>query len=177
MNEKIIISGFGGQGIMFLGKLICQAGMDSGLYVTFLPSYGAEVRGGTAYCHVVLSDKKIASPVVGEADTLIVMNEPSLIRFEESLKPGGVLILNSSLIQEDPERKDVEVVSVPATNIANDIGDVKITNMVLLGIYCELRKNIKKDDIVKHIPDRFVEKNLKAIEAGMNYAGSKIVKS
>lgn len=148
MEEKIIIAGFGGQGIMYLGKLICQAGMRMGLNVTYIPSYGAEVRGGTANCHVVLSDRTIASPVVGSATTLIIMNEPSLLKFESSLSPDGLLLLNSSLIKIKPKRNDIRIEPVPATETAHRLGDVRVANVVMLGRYLRCR-DLLSVDIVK----------------------------
>lgn len=167
MEEKIIIAGFGGQGIMFLGKLICQAGMEEGFQVTYIPSYGAEVRGGTANCHVVLSDNPIASPVVEKATTLIIMNEPSLQKFESFLSPGGLLLVNSSLINIKSERKDVRIEAIPATDLAYEAGDVRVTNMVMLGKYITCKTLLSRESAVKNIRGPLADLNVKAVDTGM----------
>lgn len=164
MQEKIIIAGFGGQGIMFLGKLISQAGMEMGFNVTYIPSYGAEVRGGVANCHVVLSDKTIASPVVGIATTLIIMNEPSLLRFESSLIPNGLLLINSSLINIQPKRQDIQIESIPATDMAYELGDVRVTNMIMLGRYIRCRNILSRDVVVRNLKGPLADLNLKAMD-------------
>lgn len=164
MEEKIIISGFGGQGIMFLGKLICQCGMNQGLDVTFIPSYGAEVRGGTAHCHVVLSDKPIASPVIGKATALIMMNEPSLLKFEDILTPGGLLIINTSLVNTKPKRSDIQIESISATEMAYGLGDMRVTNMIMLGKYIACRDLISRDSIIRNLKGPMADLNIKAID-------------
>lgn len=167
MEEKIIIAGFGGQGIMFLGKLICQAGLEEGYNVTYIPSYGAEVRGGTANCHVILSSSNIASPVIDKATTLILMNEPSMVKYEQMLLPCGLLLLNSSLIKNKPKRKDIEIESAPATNMAYDIGDVKVANMIMLGRYISCKKILKKECVLKNIKGPVSDININAVEKGL----------
>lgn len=118
---------------MFLGKLMAQAGLDAGKHVTWMPSYGAEVRGGTAYSMTKISDSDIASPVVDNLDILVAMNKPSMIKYEPKLKVEGMLIFNRSLIDEKPKRKDIQVVSIPMTEIASKIGDTRCANMVAAG--------------------------------------------
>jgi 2-oxoglutarate ferredoxin oxidoreductase subunit gamma len=130
---EILLAGFGGQGIMLLGKLLAQAGLVSRKNVTWMPSYGAEVRGGTAYSMTKISDEEIANPIVTMPDILVVMNEPSLVKYEEKLKPKGLLILNRSLIKSKPKRKDIKIVSVPMTEIASRLGSARSANMVALG--------------------------------------------
>lgn len=173
MEEKIIIAGFGGQGIMFLGKLICQVGMEEKYNVTYIPSYGAEVRGGTANCNVVLSDKAIASPVVDMASTLIVMNELSFLKYEKQILPGGLLLYNSSLIHVKPNRKDVLIESVSASNIAYDLGNIRVANIVMLGRYMAIKKILKKEDVIKNITGPLKDLNIKAFDAGFNCASEK----
>jgi 2-oxoglutarate ferredoxin oxidoreductase subunit gamma len=133
LGKKIIIGGFGGQGILFLGKILAYAGMLDGKEVTWFPSYGAEVRGGTANCTVIVSDELIGSPVVKSPDILIVMNEASLAKFLPRLKPEGLFLYDSSLIKDPNLRQDVENVGVPATEISSRVGDTKSANMVMLG--------------------------------------------
>lgn len=132
MEERMIFAGAGGQGLMALGKLTAQAAMVDGLHVTWFPSYGAEVRGGTAHCHLVVSDTEVYSPFVEKAGVLVIMNEPSLKRFLPRLAEGGVLILNTSLAAAPPSLNGA-VLAVPATDIANELGNIKIANMVMLG--------------------------------------------
>jgi len=136
-HEEIVCAGFGGQGIMFFGKLLAQAAMTEGLHVTYLPSYGAEVRGGTAHCNVIISSEEIASPVIGRPTSAIVMNHPSLLKFEEKIRPSGLLIVNGSLALVSASRKDIDVIEIPATEIADSLGTVQVANMVALGCYLQ----------------------------------------
>lgn len=133
MIESVILAGFGGQGVMFLGKVLAYAGMLSGREVCWLPSYGPEMRGGTANCTVLLSDSEIHSPVVQKADAGIVLNQPSYDKFLPRIKPGGVLVVNSSIVTWSEERNDMEVVALPAGDIANELGNLSLANMVCLG--------------------------------------------
>ena len=130
---SLLIAGFGGQGILFAGKLLAQSAMLEGRHVTWFPSYGAEIRGGTANCTVIISDDMIGSPVVRQPDSLLIMNEASMKKFEPLLKPQGLLIINTSLIKELPERSDIEIVKIKATDIAEEFGGSQIANMVMLG--------------------------------------------
>lgn len=122
-----------------MGKLLAQAAMTEGLHATHLPSYGAEVRGGTAHCNVIVSSEEIASPLIGSPTSAIVMNQPSLARFEKRVRPEGLLVVNSSMTVEMVKRKDIEVVEVPATEMANALGSVQVANMVALGSYLQKR--------------------------------------
>ena len=135
MTEQIILAGFGGQGVLLAGQIIAYAGMNEGKNVSWLPSYGPEMRGGTANCNVVVSDEEVGSPVVVEADCLIVMNRPSLEKYEKDLKPGGLLLLDSDLIEIEPTRTDIKVIKVPANSLAEQAGSIKAANMVMLGAY------------------------------------------
>lgn len=138
-GEKIICAGFGGQGVLSLGKLIAYAAMLEGRQVSWLPSYGPEMRGGTANCHVIVSENPIGSPVISkDATSVIVMNLPSLMKFEEELAPGGRLFINSSLIDAGSGRTDVEVIRIPANMTAGRLGNDRIANMVMLGAWVEL---------------------------------------
>ena len=142
MAEHIIIAGAGGQGIMLLGKVLVEAAMREGRYVTWLPAYGAEVRGGTSHCMVVISDTEIGSPYIEKADTLIVMNAPSLKKFKNRIKSKGLVIINSSLAGSDIELdKSLRIIRYPFTDIAIGLGNIKIANMVALGCFIN-RKNI-----------------------------------
>jgi len=133
MEKSFVFAGFGGQGVMLAGKLLVQAGADYGLEVTWLPSYGPEMRGGTANCTVLVSDEPIGSPVVDNPTVLVAMNLPSLDKFEKTVAATGIIVVNSSLITRPVERNDVQVLSVPANNIAVSLGNPKVANMVVLG--------------------------------------------
>lgn len=135
MTEEIIIAGFGGQGVMSMGQLLTYAGMLEGKNVSWLPSYGPEMRGGTANCNVIISDDEVGSPIVTKASAVIALNRPSLDKFESAVVPGGLLLINSSLVDRKAERDDVEVVYVPANEIADELGNSRIANSVVLGAY------------------------------------------
>ncbi len=133
MREEAIFAGFGGQGIMVMGKLLAWAAMREGLKVTWMPSYGAEVRGGTAHSMVVISDEMIPSPVVFAPSACVVMNRPSLDKFEELIKPDGTLVMNTTLIDKQPTRKDISILKVPLTQMATKLGNIRCANMIALG--------------------------------------------
>ncbi len=139
MYEGIFIAGFGGQGIILAGRLICLAAMREGRYVSHIPAYGAEMRGGTANCSVVVSDEEIASPLVPHPSVCIALNAPSLLKFQSIVKPGGLLIYNSSLIKISPERTHVEALPLKANDIAEESGSYKAANMVALGLMLKKR--------------------------------------
>ena len=146
MTERIIIAGFGGQGVMTIGKMLAQVATGRGLQVTFIPAYGPEVRGGTAHCEVVLSDEPIPSPLVEQADTLIILNQPSYDKFRPHLKPDGLVLLNSSMAQPDPG--DKRSLLIPATEAANDLGNVRVTNLVALGAYVQVRGGVPLEAVM-----------------------------
>ena len=133
MKMKLFFAGSGGQGTLALGQMIAKAAMEEGKEVTWLPSYGPEMRGGTANCTVVVSDKPISCPLINDADVLVAMNLPSLRKFEGMVNPGGVILMNSSLIPEKCLRDDVKVIEIPANDLANELGNDKCANMIMLG--------------------------------------------
>jgi len=133
MKEEIIFAGFGGQGIMVMGKVLAWAAMREGLKVTWMPSYGAEVRGGTAHSMVVISDEMVPSPVITNPTACIVMNRPSMDRYEDSLTKSGTLVVNSTLIDRDAARKDIDVLEIPMTQMAKALGNTRCANMIALG--------------------------------------------
>ena len=135
--DEIIVAGFGGQGILVLGQLIAYAGMIENKAVSWFPSYGPEQRGGTCNCSVVVSDTDIGSPIVSEPTIAIIMNRPSLDRFEPMIKPGGLLLYNTTLIHETPKRSDIHIIGVPANEIGEELGNTRVSNMVLLGALVE----------------------------------------
>jgi len=148
MQESIIISGFGGQGILLMGQLLCYAGMHEGRQVTWMPSYGPEMRGGTANCTVMLSGERIGSPVTRHPSSLVAMNKPSLEKFESVVQPGGFLVINSSLVEGGPRRSDLKVVKVPANKIAEEVGALQVTNMAALGAYIEGKRVISLESVI-----------------------------
>jgi 2-oxoglutarate ferredoxin oxidoreductase subunit gamma len=135
MTQKIRCAGFGGQGIVLMGRLIAYSAMVEGRHTTFFPQYGAAMRGGTANCSVIVSDDEIAAPTVDEPDVVLIMNGPSLDKFENSVKPGGWIFYNSSLIERAIKRDDVNVVRVPANELAEEVGSAKAANMIMLGAF------------------------------------------
>jgi 2-oxoglutarate ferredoxin oxidoreductase subunit gamma len=150
LSEKIICAGFGGQGVMSMGQLLTYAGMLEGKEVSWLPSYGPEMRGGTANCNVMLSDHMIGSPIItNDATCAIVMNLPSLDKFEKDVVEGGYLLINSSLIEKKSSRADLKVYYIPANEIAVEIGNSKAANMVMLGAYLQLCSPVKVDSILE----------------------------
>jgi 2-oxoisovalerate ferredoxin oxidoreductase beta subunit len=176
-NPRIKIAGFGGQGILLLGRLLSESAMLLDYHTTWLPSYGPEMRGGTAHCHVNISDKRIGSPLVSISDVLIAMNLPSLDKFENEVRNGGVIFINSSLIKRKVQRKDVETVYIPATEIADELGQIKAANMVMAGAYAGYTGLLSLGsvlDAAKSIVKKkeFRDINEKAIKKGMEYVRS-----
>jgi 2-oxoglutarate ferredoxin oxidoreductase subunit gamma len=133
MERSVILAGFGGQGLLFAGTVLARAATDSGLEVLWIPSYGPEMRGGTASCTVIVADEPIGSPVVDRADAVIALNPPSLAKFEHVVIPGGLLVLNTTLIEAEPERTDIEILPLPGTALARAAGDDRLVSIVALG--------------------------------------------
>lgn len=174
MKKEIIISGFGGQGVMSIGKSLAEAGLAEGLQVTWAPSYGPEMRGGTANCSVVLSNKPVGSPVFTYPTELIAMNAPSIDKFGAQVIPGGLIFVNSSVVTEKVGRADVKVAYVPCEGIAYDLGNPKVANMVMLGAYIGATGALKRDTIRTMIQEMFtgskaklVDLNFQALDAGI----------
>ncbi len=181
MQTEIIIAGFGGQGVMFAGQVLAYAAMDEGLEVTWIPSYGPEMRGGTANCTVVIADEEIGSPMVRNPKALIAMNEPSLDKYEQTVKTGGLVVVNTSLINRAVGRSDVQVVEVPANKIAEEIGDRRLTNMVMLGTLLANLSVLPPDAVAKamenHLPvanRRLIPANNEALNRGATYVVQKV---
>jgi len=176
--EEVVIAGFGGQGIMLAGKLLAQTAMKAGKQVTYMPSYGAEVRGGTANCMVIVADKPIACPVIGKTNSLIVMNKASLNKFTPRLKTGGLLVMNSSLIDGQPQlEKTVEIVALPADELAVELGNKKAANMVALGAYLQRKGFLSPDAAAESLADVLAKRyhktlpvNTKALHRGAEFA-------
>lgn len=172
-DARIVLAGFGGQGILFAGKVIAYAGLVEGREVSWLPSYGPEMRGGEANCAVVISDEPIGSPLVTEPPIAVLMNKPSLKKFEPTMEKGGLLLYNSSLIDEAPTRDDVTVVAVPCNDIAEQLGNSRTANMVMLGAIIERTGVISIDSAMEALKATFGPKkehllpiNRQAMEAG-----------
>lgn len=163
MLDEIIIAGFGGQGILLMGRLLAYAGMLEGKQVAWMPSYGPEMRGGTANCTVIISTEEVASPVVPNPITLIAMNQPSLDKFEPTVEKNGIIIVNQSLISRNVKRDDVKVVQVPANDIANELGNLRVANMVALGSYIAVSKSVKMETIFKTLEKTLGNKSEKLI--------------
>jgi 2-oxoisovalerate ferredoxin oxidoreductase beta subunit len=177
-DPQIKIAGFGGQGLLFLGKLLAEAGMRQGFHVSWLPSYGPEMRGGTANCHVRLSHATIGSPLVSAPTVLVVMNKPSLDKFEGEVAPGGLVLYDSSLIDHPPTRDDVEALALPATEMADQLGSAKAANMVALGALVGKTAMLDKEGVLEVVRglsknEAQLELNLRAFEAGFQFAGAR----
>jgi len=151
VREEIIFAGFGGQGIMFMGKVLSYAAMNEGRFVTWMPSYGAEVRGGTAHSMVVISDSSIASPVVRGPSICIVMNRPSLQKFESKVQVKGMLIINKSLVEIEAKRRDIDVLEIPATDMAFKLGNARVANMVILGALLAKRNILSLESLISSL--------------------------
>ena len=175
-TTKILIAGFGGQGILFSGKALAYTGLKAGMEVSWLPSYGPEMRGGTANCSVTLSDAPIGSPIVDKPDLLIAMNLPSLEKYLYETENGGYIVYDSSLISKDVAREGVEITGIPATKLANDNGLTGLANIIILGKALKQTNVLTLEQIktclAQMVPAKkaeLLEKNLKAIEIGYNY--------
>ncbi len=181
-DAKIVIAGFGGQGVMSMGRLLAYTGMLEGKEVSWLPSYGPEMRGGTANCHVIVSDHPIGSPVIArDATAVIAMNLPSMHKFENDLLADGLLLINKSLIDEAPRRNDVAVLEVSANAVAQDLGNAKVANMVMLGAYLAASELFALDSVFEALKKVFGPKketllplNRKALESGSRAATTRV---
>lgn len=173
MTQKIRCAGFGGQGIVLMGRILAQGGMADDKHTTFFPQYGAAMRGGTANCSVIVSDDPISSPIVEEPDVVLIMNRPSLDKFEPTVKPGGWIFYNTSLIDRKVERDDVNVVDVQANDIAEDVGTARAANMVMLGAFTGKLGTIKFETLLGALDaqlhgksDSVMEMNREAMRRG-----------
>ena len=179
MQEEIIISGFGGQGTLFAGQLLTYAAMDSGYHVTWIPSYGPEMRGGKARCTVIVSDTEIGSPLVRRPSAAIVLNIPSMEAFEPAIKPSGLLVVNSSLIPQRSERTDIDTYHIAASAIATELGNVRLANVICLGALVQSRGMVTLDAVEQALKDhlparhrRLLEPNKLALRRGAEIVSS-----
>jgi 2-oxoglutarate ferredoxin oxidoreductase subunit gamma len=175
-QTAIVFAGFGGQGALFAGQLLCYAGMYGGWEVSWIPSYGPEMRGGTANCTVVISDEPIGSPLVRNPDIAVVLNAPSMDKYEPLVKPNGLLVVNSTLVHRSTIRGDIRVLPVPANDLAVELGNVKMANVVLLGATLRVCPLVSLESVEKVLEDQlkgskraFVEPNKRALRAGATY--------
>ncbi len=173
---QIILAGFGGQGILFAGKQLAYAGMLTGKEVSWLPSYGPEMRGGTANCHVILSDQEIAAPMIQSPDVLIALNQPSLEKFEKAVRAGGKIFYDSSMIDRVPENDEAHIFAVPATTIAASLGANNLANIVMLGKVLKESEVLTMDEIrmamektISARKQNLLELNMKCLQAGFDY--------
>ncbi|MEA2105518.1 MAG: 2-oxoacid:acceptor oxidoreductase family protein [Bacteroidales bacterium] len=173
MTEEIIIAGFGGQGVLSMGKILCYSGIVQGQEVTWMPSYGPEMRGGTANVTVILSDERISSPIINEFDTAIILNQQSMDKFEKMVKPGGTLVYDGNGIVRHPERKDINIYRVDAAEEATKMETTKTFNMIVLGGFLKIKPIVKMENVIeglkKSLPERYhhlLPVNEKAIQRG-----------
>ena len=168
-THKMFFAGLGGQGIMLMGQMVGSAAIHEDLESTFFPSYGPEMRGGTANCTVIVSDKAISSPVIYESDCVVAMTLPSMLKFEPTLKPGGVMFINTSLIHQEPKRDDITVYKIPVTELASEMGNQRVANIIMLGAFVRATNIVSEENVEKVIRDTFgaskaelIDLNLKA---------------
>ena len=178
MTEEILIAGFGGQGVLTMGTILSYAGMMEEKEVSWMPSYGPEMRGGTANCITIVSDTKISSPIISKFDTVIALNQPSVDKFEEAVKPGGLMIYESTNVLDPPTRDDIEILGIPAADEAAKMKNTKIMNMIVLGAFLQKKPIITLDNILaglkKVLPERYhhlLPLNEEAMKKGMELAG------
>ena len=176
MLIKTVFSGFGGQGVLSLGHTLASAAMLEGKYVTYFPSYGAEVRGGTANCTVSVSDEEISSPVASQPDFVVSMNQPSFLRFQSLVQSGGLILVNSSMVNITSVRGDIEVVEIPTSELAEKLGNLKVANMIILGVFVRVSNITSFPLLLKNLPailgakrSRLLKINKEALELGFNY--------
>lgn len=176
INEKVICAGFGGQGVMLMGQLLAYAANEKNLNTLWYPSYGPETRGGTANCSVTISEQKVNSPVISQADSIFIMNSPSLDKFESKVKPGGRILINSSLVERKVNRDDINAYYIPVNDIAVKLGNPRVANMIMIGSYIQLTNLFTKDEILNILIQSFGEEkahligiNDEAIKTGMDY--------
>ena len=177
MIKKTVFSGFGGQGVLMVGYVLAVSGMRDGRHVTYLPTYGAEVRGGTANCTVVVSDEEIFSPVASTLDYAVIMNKPSLVKYQPLISEGGLIIINSSLVTDIPSREDVQFVQIPANDFARELGSDRTINMIMLGALVARTGITTQDSIMKGLSEiikakkaSLMELNRKGLEKGAEYS-------
>ncbi len=179
MIKNIVIAGFGGQGILFAGKVLAQAALEEERFTTFFPSYGAEVRGGTAYCMVIISEEEIACPIFKNPDDAIILNEPSFKKFLPNIKDNGLLVVNSSLVKKTAVPEGVEDIWLPLTDKAREIGEIRTANLVALGIYLNKRPVVSNESVEKALKNILTNEKAKMLDINLKAfaEGSKMSKN
>ena len=179
MNEEIIIAGFGGQGVLSMGKILAYSGIMGGKEVSWMPSYGPEMRGGTSNVTVIISDEKISSPALATFDNAIILNQQSLDKFEQSVKPGGVLIYDPNGVTRHPERKDINIYQIAATDKSSEIGIAKLFNMIVLGGFLKIKPIINEEYIQKGLEKSLPARHHGLIPENLNaiHIGSELIKT
>jgi len=167
MSKKMFFAGYGGQGIMLAGQMVASAAILENKETTFFPSYGPEMRGGTANCTVIVSDKPVSSPLVFESDCVLAMNLPSMLKFEPTLKAGGILLLNKSLIHQSAKRSDITVYEIAANEMAAELGNTVVANMIMLGAFVRTTGIVKSETMEKVIHNVFEEKKAELVEMNL----------
>lgn len=167
MHEEIIISGFGGQGVLFAGQLLAYAGVADGLYVTWIPSYGPEMRGGTAHCQVVISSQEIGSPLTAHPTAVVILNAPSMEKYEPLVRPGGLLVLDSSLVSRRTKRRDIREIALPAKEIATGLGMPQAANVLMLGALAAATGIVRIETIERVLKDKLGERRAGSFEANV----------
>jgi 2-oxoglutarate ferredoxin oxidoreductase subunit gamma len=173
MSLKTVFSGFGGQGVLMMGYVLAYAGMNEDKHVTFLPSYGAEMRGGTANCTVVVSDEEIASPIASSPDMVVAMNYPSMVKYQNMIRSGGMLFLNDDLITQQPSRNDIKVIRVPCNSLAHEMGNDRVLNMVMLGAFTAVSGIVSEKAVIAAVATvlggkkKLIEINQMAVSKGL----------
>lgn len=181
MQKEVIISGFGGQGVLFAGQVLAFAAMDAGREVTWIPSYGPEMRGGTAHCTVVIADEEIGSPLVEHPPLAVALNLPSYDKYEQLIQPGGTIVVNQSMVDRGAQRDDITTIAVPANEIAEELGDRRLTNMVAVGALLAALPDLSLKDVERalasHLPERhrhLLPKNYEALKRGFEGARQQV---
>lgn len=164
MIQKIIISGFGGQGVVLAANVLAQTALEENKNVAAMVSYGAEMRGGTAHSIITISDQEIASPIVEEPTATIILNQPSLDKFENKMAKNGLMVLNSSMTETEPKREDLQTLKIPATDLATDLGNVRVTNLILLGAFIKKTNIVNLDKVLEILPKAFPKNKQDLIE-------------
>ena len=174
MTEEVVIAGFGGQGVLSMGMILCYSGIMEDKEVSWMPSYGPEMRGGTANCIAIVSDSKVSSPIISKFDTVIALNQPSVDKFESMVKPGGLLLYESTNVITPPTRSDIDIVGIPASAEAAKMKNTKIMNMIVLGAFLKKKPIIKFENIIEGLkqvlPERYhhlIPLNTDALNKGM----------
>lgn len=183
MNEQLIVAGFGGQGVLSIGKMVALSGMLNNKQVSWLPSYTSEMRGGTANCNVIVSDEPVGSPIIRRPNALIIMNLPSLLKYEKMAVPGAKMLLNTSMVDREPERTDITVYKIPFNDLAREAGFERGTNMLVAGAYAAITQEISLENLYTAIEhtftgrkEKFIEPNKKMAKVGYDYATEHFLK-